>query len=127
MRLSLFGAVLPLLVIAAGANAQSLAVGPGAATCAQFAEAYAADASSESQYFSWAQGWLSGLNTSALGKCGRGLTAWDLGTVPAGVQMTAIRQYCWAHPLDQYSHAVTAMRSWFLKAVPIDGTTDCKR
>lgn len=126
MRPSLCGVGLALLALTAGANAQSLAAGLGAATCAQFAQAYAADASSESQYFSWAQGWLSGLNSSAFGKCGKGLTTWDLGAVPADVQKMAIRQYCWAHPLDQYARAVVSMRSWFLKPVPIDVSRNCK-
>lgn len=126
MRLSPFGVAVALLALTADADAQSLAVGPGAATCLQFAQAYAADASSESQYFSWAQGWLSGLNSSA-GKCGKGSTAWDLEVVPADVQKMAIRQYCWAHPLDQYTRAVVSMRNWFLKPMTVNGLADCKR
>jgi hypothetical protein len=97
--------------------AESAAAGPGARTCGEFAKDYGENPLSEFNYFSWAQGWLSGLNSAEGAKTGRKRVLVDLLSTPVETQMLIIRQYCNAHPLAQYTQAVAYLRNSSLRNV----------
>ena len=81
--------------------------GAGASTCAQFAQAYATSPDgAEPLYFTWAQGFMSGLNTSAIA---RKTPSKDLASEPVAEQEAAIRDYCDKHPLQEYWEAAFAL------------------
>jgi hypothetical protein len=80
-------------------------MGPGAQSCGEFADAYRIDrAQFERQYFSWAQGFMSGMNLGlrALGT----VQPKNLATITTDDQMAHIRRYCNEHPLAEYHEAV---------------------
>jgi hypothetical protein len=100
------------LLVASGASANAWggnsmwAMGIGAASCAQFTGDYAKNHAIEAQYFAWAQGYMSGLNTELVmgNKPIR-----DLSAIAPDHQQLLIRTYCSAHPLDKYMEAVATM------------------
>ena len=76
--------------------------GAGAATCAQFAKAYAAAPQVTGDlYYSWALGFMTGLNTENPDPLFAVLNA-----MSPHDQMSAFRDYCDAHPLEKYIDAV---------------------
>jgi hypothetical protein len=101
------------------ARAQTFTAGPGAATCAQFGEAYGKNALIEFNFFFWAQGWLSALNAAEAPQCGSSPALRDLFSVSPDLQKATIRQYCEAHPLAQYTEAIIFMRDKYLKTVMV--------
>jgi len=81
--------------------------GVGATTCAQFASKYGQNPSViEAVYFSWAQGYMSGLNVGALAFHG---SAKALDSMPFEDQQSAVRDYCNGHPLALYPEAVMSL------------------
>ncbi len=104
-------AMLPLLILAViGASTAAFSsehangYGLGIDSCAVFAKKYTANPEvAESVYFTWAQGFMSGLNfvATANGSVYRVITGSDMTT-----QKADIRSYCEAHPLTQYVGAV---------------------
>jgi hypothetical protein len=80
-------------------------MGVGALSCAQFAEDYRKDTTTEQTYFTWAQGYMSGLNA---GTENANKVSVDLHSKTLVDQKIAIREYCAAHPLAQYALSVTA-------------------
>jgi hypothetical protein len=120
MKTFVIGMVLSLpFVIGGTAQAQTFTAGPGTATCAQFGEKYASNTLKEFNYFYWAQGWLSGLNSVEGSKCGRSRALRDLFSIPVERQMATIRQYCNEKPLAQYTQAVAFMRDNYLKKISL--------
>lgn len=82
--------------------ADSQLMGIGTNSCAQFAQDLKADTSLEFTYFSWAQGYMSGMNVT-LGSANastKNLNARDVTD-----QMASIRAYCDSHPLQIYGRA----------------------
>ncbi|HTZ67021.1 MAG TPA: hypothetical protein VMB83_06075 [Roseiarcus sp.] len=88
----------------AAANAQGY--GLGTRSCAEFAKSYASNpAVTEEFYFTWAQGFTSGVNASTWAETG---TYRDIkGTLAdMAAQKLRIRSYCNSHPLAQYPMAI---------------------
>lgn len=80
--------------------------GIGADACADFARDYAQRSNlAETQYYTWAQGFMSGANIIT-GVADDGYRDLD-GDINA--QQLYLRQYCDAHPHDQYTRAVFAL------------------
>ena len=77
--------------------------GVGATSCAEFARMYRNSPEyTELVFFSWGQGYMSGLNISAMGQ---GFLARDLAGDMAQ-QQQEIRRYCADNPLKNYKDAV---------------------
>jgi len=57
----------------------------------------------ESLYFTWAQGFMSGLNLTFVANLHK---FHDLGSTPMAEQKSQLREYCDEHPLSPYSSAV---------------------
>jgi hypothetical protein len=76
---------------------------PGVSSCAEFAQLYKGSPEyTELVFFSWGQGYMSGLNISAMGQ---GFLARDLAG-DTSQQKQEIRRYCADNPLKNYSDAV---------------------
>jgi hypothetical protein len=119
-RIALIGVLLSVALAGGGvARAQTFTAGPGVATCAQFGEEYGKNTLIEFNFFFWAQGWLSALNAAEAPQCGRSRSLRDLFSVSPDLQKATIRQYCEAHPLAQYTEAITFMRDKYLKTVMV--------
>jgi hypothetical protein len=80
-----------------------MSVGIGSQTCGQFAQDYAKQVSAEIVYHTWAQGLMSGLNAAHIAEK---QPIRNLGASDISIQQRRIREYCSAHPLDQYVLAV---------------------
>lgn len=104
----------PFILIAAMIGAvtanSAIAGGPqyglGIKSCAEFARLYAVNPEpTETLYFAWAEGFMSGINAEALSEH---LAARDIegGDETAAQYKLIIRSYCNAHPLASYSAAV---------------------
>jgi hypothetical protein len=77
-------------------------IGPGTVSCAEFRQAYNNDPkNAENLFFSWALGFMSGLNTELLE---RGET--DLNAMPMAKQKELVRTWCEKHPQAGYFAAV---------------------
>jgi hypothetical protein len=91
-------------------------MGPGAGTCGLYAQQYQADpANTESFYFTWAQGFISGMNTLSLSAGGPIV---DMDATPIEAQRSRIRAYCNAHPLSDYDAAVFDLYASLAKVTP---------
>jgi len=112
MRLCLV--VLALLVMSSSANAQKGFewMGFGTHTCAVFAKAYQGDPKVEVYYFTWAQGFMSGMNTFLRTNSSR---AHDLSGIELANQRQYVRTYCDEHPSATYGEAVVIL---FEKMIP---------
>jgi len=75
--------------------------GPGTVSCEEFNKAYHRSPENETLFFSWALGFMSGLNTDLLPN-----RATDLHKLPMETQKEALRTYCNAHPRAAYFEAV---------------------
>jgi len=103
----LFGALLVLLSTAAFSAETSventaLIMGAGANTCAQFAQQYGENTAAEVKYFSWVQGFMSGMNS--LLNSAKAPTR-DLRAHTVKNEMEQVREYCDAHPLQVFEAA----------------------
>jgi hypothetical protein len=80
--------------------------GLGVHSCAEFAKLYAGNPKvAEDLYFTWAQGFISGLNLSST--AGTGVYRDVEGTyAQMAAQKIRIRSYCDEHPLSQYLSAI---------------------
>lgn len=77
-------------------------IGPGTMSCADFGSAYRDDPkNAENLFFSWALGFMSGLNTELLE---HGET--DLRAMPMEKQKELVRSYCKEHPQAAYFAAI---------------------
>jgi len=103
---ALLVAIISLLTVAIPAQASwpgpaSLA-GPGITTCADFEKAYHDNPeTNENLFYSWALGFMSGLNTTLMG---HGET--DLHELSEEAQKLFLRSTCKAHPQGSYVGAV---------------------
>lgn len=80
--------------------------GIGADTCADFSHDYAQSSNgAEARYYNWAQGFMSGANMIT-GIAGDGYRDLD-GDIDA--QKLSIREYCDAHPSNEFARAVVAL------------------
>ena len=78
-------------------------MGMGTNSCSKFAEVYReSPARWEILFFSWAQGFMSGLNFERI-ELGQYR---DMSAMPTGAQKNVIRVYCDRHPLGNYMDAV---------------------
>jgi hypothetical protein len=104
--------VIALLLLAAPACADNAAQGIGAMPCSGFLVADKADPSdADLRFFSWAQGFMSGLNSEAFvdrGQPSHGpmLAYRDLSSLDPSSQMRFLRQFCEEHPDKSYMHGV---------------------
>jgi opacity protein-like surface antigen len=90
--------------------------GLGMESCAQFAKAYADNPTvTEDLYFTWAQGFMSGLNLEALAN---NMSYRVLNGTEMAAQKVQIRSYCDRHPLAQYAMAITNIYNGFPSARP---------
>jgi len=109
MRLQIAIVFLAITTLPANAQEREKAVGKGAGlqSCAEFAETYRrSPAQSELLSYSWAQGFMSGLNLMQmlLKRPTHDLNAWSTSD-----QESHIRGYCNDNPLAYYSDAVQAL------------------
>lgn len=101
-RLLLFAA---LLIGAEASQAAERSTGPmsgaGTDSCADFAARYSRNPGLvEAAYFSWAQGFMAGINVV------KAPNFRDVNAVPIEEQKTRLRRYCDQHPLADYWEAV---------------------
>ncbi|HEV3114345.1 MAG TPA: hypothetical protein VGY99_27990 [Candidatus Binataceae bacterium] len=77
-------------------------IGTGTVSCADFGAAYRENPkTNENLFFSWAQGFMSGLNTDLLDHRETNLNELSMGT-----QKQLVRSYCSDHPHAAYFQAV---------------------
>jgi hypothetical protein len=113
----------PSLLIAAmcampfSGEAQQLgAYGIGIHSCAEFAKLYAANPKvTENVYYAWAEGFISGLNMSAIANNLSYRTP-EPGGDNMRYYMLYIRSYCDSHPLSPYYGAVTTLYTTVLSS-----------
>ncbi len=80
------------------------AMGSGIVSCAEFAGQYKISPRlTETVYFAWAQGFMSGMNAFA---AGGHMSARELRGMSTEAQESFIRAYCNDHPLEEYFRAV---------------------
>jgi hypothetical protein len=96
--------ILLIVLVTTPSNARYATQGIGNESCAQFASQYQLSTHSETLYFEWAQGFMSGLNTEKLYE--GHLTTQDLSSIPVEQQRSFLRTYCDEHPLTDYSKGV---------------------
>ena len=105
--------LLPLLLLplalptSAAAYEAGELYGLGGRTCAEFAQAYSKNPEMiESLYFTWAQGFMSGLNLTFVANLHKFA---DLGSTSMAEQKGQLRDYCNQHPLSPYYSAVLSL------------------
>jgi hypothetical protein len=91
------------ILSAAAQQPAGVGYGVGMRSCGEFAKLYAANPATEDIFFTWAQGFMSGLNLESV-------TNYQMYRDISGTDMTShkiqIRGYCDSHPLAQYVGAV---------------------
>jgi hypothetical protein len=100
---------LAVAVVFNAAPVDAQGYGVGLRSCAEFAKDYSlVGERAEDVYFTWAQGFMSGLNLDAVAnrRPYRLINGNDMAT-----QKIQIRSYCEAHPLVQYVAAVVDLYS----------------
>jgi hypothetical protein len=91
----------PIPALAAGNT--PLATGLGMTSCDQFTKSVRSSPRMEDNYFEWAQGYMAGMN--AMFGPARTLPK-DLTATKFSDQKKFIRDFCKAHPLEEYEAAV---------------------
>jgi hypothetical protein len=89
--------------------------GHGADSCAEFAQSRVIAPTVEESYWVWAQGFMSGVNTIFLTQK---LDSYNLAATSEDDQKKALRDYCSAHPNDNFETAVVKMQFAFPKTPP---------
>ncbi len=95
--------LLPIVTSAACATETSIQ-GIGVVSCAAIAKLYRSDQHTEGWFFSWAQGFMSGVNVSELERTGRSRDLSDYSG-----QEVYLRNFCDVHPLLPYARAVVSL------------------
>src|SRR5262245_61951075 len=90
-----------LFPVLCGAAEQSAWQGPGTVSCAEFSKAYHDSADNENLFFSWALGFMSGLNAGLLPNHSTDLHGLDM-----AAQKQSIKSFCKDHPRAAYFEAV---------------------
>jgi hypothetical protein len=105
MRLASWVAVALMMMSANSGHADTVMFGgAGITSCATFADQYRGSREVvELVYFSWAQGFMAGLNATDVRATGR---ARDISSMAPAEQKGYLRSYCDAHPLSKYMYAV---------------------
>ena len=95
-----------LLGAASISQAEEIAAqGAGTLTCGQLANMYRGHPTlAENVFFTWAQGFMTGLNYQKMAKHGKSA---NLGAMTTAKQKSLIRSYCDAHPSAIFLDAVT--------------------
>jgi len=89
---------------ATGATQEFALMGVGAQTCGQFANLYRrAPNAVETTYFSWAQGYMSGINMMRVGTDG---ASQNMASISVEAQQRMLREYCNERPLADFIEAV---------------------
>jgi hypothetical protein len=101
VRIDAFAIALTLFAARALAAEKAGWSGAGTMACGEVAGALQAHPEDENLFFSWAQGFMSGLNTELLK---HGET--DLNGIPLDAQKEFIRTYCKEHPRAAYFEQV---------------------
>lgn len=78
-------------------EAEFVVMGPGMTTCGKFAEGYRESPNIEIMFFTWAQGYMSGLNQE------RREGYYDMAALTIESQKSFIMNYCDQHPLARYA------------------------
>jgi hypothetical protein len=108
-RILLVTTALAAGVGAAPAIAQTVAiVGTGTAACSRFTAAIAARPIEEREYFSWAQGYMSGILLSAPPGVDEGL-ALTSDALPIPSQLAFVKAFCERYPSASYSDSVETL------------------
>ncbi len=90
--------------------------GIGVHSCAEFAKSYAANPTvTENVYFAWVEGFMSGLNLSAISHKAP-YRILEPGDEKMRYYMLYIRSFCDNHPLSPYYGAVTALYTMILSS-----------
>jgi hypothetical protein len=84
----------------------SMQMGPGIKTCAEFEKDYAEDRLTEIAYFLWALGYMSALNLAAVGTFHQYN---NLGATSQEEQKAFLRRWCNEHPREKYREGVFAL------------------
>lgn len=93
----------------AEAGSQTVAiVGTGTASCAQFVSAVAIRPLEEREYFSWAQGYMSGILLSAPAGVDEGLSLTPA-ALPIRAQLAFVKAFCEQFPSANYSDSVETL------------------
>lgn len=93
----------------AGTSSQTIAiVGTGTASCAQFIEAVSVRPVEEREYFSWAQGYMSGILLSAPAGVDEGLSLTPA-ALPIRAQLSFVKAFCEQFPSASYSDSVETL------------------
>ena len=115
-------AIAALLISITTANAETVGIGPGTQTCSQFAKSYQLGKRlqqvenislnvMEEIFFSWAQGYFTGLNTvPIMTKYGKPR---DLKSIPVDQQRQFLLDYCGKHPQAEYMEGVVVLYNKF--------------
>jgi hypothetical protein len=108
LRLAFWGGLSVIGSFDAAAQ-QFLAMGAGTKSCAIFARTYKdKPKSAEMIYFSWAQGYMSGLNRTA-GADNKDSRPANLNVLSVAAQQKFIREFCDRNPLKDCREAVDAL------------------
>lgn len=106
-RSAFVGAILSIVAMQTAKAEPMYARGVGTTTCGRFATLYRDNPEHvEMAYFSWAQGYMSGLNRWMYSE---NKTFKDQNASTTDVQLSFIRKYCNEHPLANYSTATTEL------------------
>lgn len=93
----------------AGTSSQTIAiVGTGTASCAQFIEAVSIRPVEEREYFSWAQGYMSGILLSAPAGVDEGLSLTPA-ALPIRAQLSFVKAFCEKFRSANYSDSVETL------------------
>ena len=104
MRLAAIAAGICIAAITSAHAEYAAFNGIGVTSCAEFAQHFKLTPKAANLvYFSWAQGFMSGYNASALAK---GISGKDLNAETETDEEVHIRDYCDLHPLVPYVRAV---------------------
>jgi hypothetical protein len=87
-------------------RAETATAGAGTFTCAAFTQASVNDPAGEPTYFTWAQGFMSGMDAAELINSGQSA---NLSSEPLKEQERAVRRYCSDNPNKLYEQAVIAL------------------
>src|SRR5262245_46534539 len=80
--------------------------GVGATTCSEFADLLKRDPVVDTDYFDWAQGFMTGINWQLNANVNTRHLQHNLGDMDEDYQRLHIRRYCGSHPSEPYLAAV---------------------
>jgi hypothetical protein len=87
-------------------QSEDVLVGAGTSTCSEFLELSRHDAGFETDFFGWAQGFMTGINWQLNANASTRNLQRNLSGMDEEAQRLHIRQYCDRHPSEPYLAAV---------------------